>query len=302
MANTTEKTELTNDLRHSILAHDSEGNLIYIKIRLNDECKNGHQDFSITADIYQKGKPKIDRYLICGGCCHDEILKARPDLKIFVDLHLSDYNGVPYAVESGFYHLRNGFNSIPIESDKFKDEFCEYYRITPAQFDELNKSKNQLQYALFLDKLGILKKWEKQAQEAIFLLEKWTNKKFLIDSVKSQYHAPTIDEVIQEQERQNNGYYSEESERQRDEEKKEIELKKIIKEEKEEINKIKLEYSVKREVLIKGGKKLLDNCIFYNHSKTLSFNWRGYDKIPHDFLKDFIKKLQLPESVKIQIK
>ena len=66
-----------------------------IKIRLDDECENGHQDFSITGDIYQKGKPKTDRYFLSGGCIHEEILKVRPDLKIFVNLHLSDYDGVP---------------------------------------------------------------------------------------------------------------------------------------------------------------------------------------------------------------
>lgn len=71
----------TNSLTHTIYTKSKDGDNLIIKIRLNDECKNGHQDFAITGDIYQKDKPKIDKYHLSGGCIHDEILAARPDLK-----------------------------------------------------------------------------------------------------------------------------------------------------------------------------------------------------------------------------
>lgn len=162
----------TNDLRHVIETKDEEGNSLKIEVTLNDECKNGHQDFSITATGWLKGKPRTDKNMIYAGCCHEEILRAAPELKIFVDLHLSDAEGVPiYAVENGFYHLRNGFNRTKTEDKTFKNEFCDYYRITPAQFDRLNESRNKLQYALLLRDLGILEQWRNQANEAIKLLE-----------------------------------------------------------------------------------------------------------------------------------
>ncbi len=50
----------SNALRHT--ATKTVGNeVITVKIRLNDECKNGHQDFSITGDIYEAGKPMADK-------------------------------------------------------------------------------------------------------------------------------------------------------------------------------------------------------------------------------------------------
>ena len=46
---------------------------IVVEICLSDDCKNGHNDFSITADIYEQ---RGSRYChdSC-GCLHDDILK-----------------------------------------------------------------------------------------------------------------------------------------------------------------------------------------------------------------------------------
>lgn len=300
---TTTTENKTNDLRHSIRSHDAEGNPMYIKIRLNDECKNGHQDFAITADIYQKGKPKIDKYFIAGGCCHDEIVKTNPNLKIFVNLHLCDYEGIPtYAVENGFYHLTNGFNNTKPEADNFKAEFCEYYRMTGKQFDSLKTSKNKLQFALKLQSLNILNQWKEEANTAIDLLESMTGKIFVVDSVETQYHAPTTEEIKAEEEKENTGYYTPEAEQQREEAKREGILNKLAAERDKEINKANLEFEVKKQVLLVGGEKALNNCIFYNHSATLSFNWRGYDRLPDEFVNQLMKKLQLPEGVQIENK
>lgn len=301
--NTTTQTPKTNDLRHSILANDSEGNPMYIKIRLNDECKNGHQDFAITADIYEKGKPKTDRYFIAGGCCHDEIIAARPDLKIFVDLHLCDYKGIPmHAVENGYYHLRNGFNDTLPESPDFKDKFCDYYRVNAEQFATLNNSQNKLQYALTLQNLGILEQWESQANEAIKVLEEFTGKSFLVDSKKTQFNAPTPEELKEEQDKQNSGYYTHEAKAKRMEEKKQAAFNKLINERDSKINSITTEYEVKRQVLEHGGESALSNCIYYNHSKTLAFNWRNYDRIPQHIIDGIISKLNLPEGVAVESK
>jgi hypothetical protein len=301
--NTTTQTPASNDLRYTINTFDADGNTMIIKIRLNDECKNGHQDFAITADVWEKGKPKIDRYLIMGGCCHEEILKAYPDLKIFVDLHLCDYKGIPmHAVANGYYHLREGFNSTKPDSRGFKSKFCEYYRVTPTQFDTLNTSQNEIQFALRLQNLGILEQWEKQANEAIAKLEEWTEFKFLIDSKRTQFNAPTPEQIKEEEEKQANGYYSKEQQLQRANE---VALKlkeELDNEEKKELDEIKLEYAIKKQVLKIGGVEALRNCIFYTHTKQIAFNWKGYDKISDDLINKLKSELQLPEGVTFEDK
>jgi len=301
MNNTLELTQKSNDLRHAIATTDIAGNSMTIKIRLNDECKNGHQDFSITGDIYQKGKPKIDRYHISGGCIHEDILKVMPELQIFVNLHLCDYEGIPtYAVENGFYHLTNGFNNVKPEDKNFKIEFCEYYRIDSMQFDVLSTSKNKLKYALLLQSLGILAQWKIEANKAIELMENFTGKKFLIDSLKTQYHAPTLEQINEENKKQLEGYYTIEAENEREKSMQVEILQKLAYDRDKEIKKYTNEYEVKKAVLLIGGKKALDNCIFYNHSNELAFNWRNYDNISNELIEKIKANIILPEGCKIK--
>ncbi len=71
--------------------------------------------FSITADVWERSKESSTDYkyfnnqkyiLTQAGCCHDIILKYFPNLKIFVDLHLSNLQGVPmYLTENGVFFI-----------------------------------------------------------------------------------------------------------------------------------------------------------------------------------------------------
>lgn len=301
--NTKTQTPASNDLRHTITTKDANGNTMRIKIRLNDECGNGHQDFSITADVWENGKPQTDRYYIMGGCCHDVILKANPKLKIFIDLHLCDYKGIPtYAVENGFYHLHEGFDRTKPGSEQFKNEFCEYYRVTPAQFDVLNTSKNQIQYALYLQSLGILAQWEKQANEAIAILEEMTGTKFLVDSKRTQFNAPTPEQIADEQEKQVSGYYLPDAFQKREQERIDKIDAKISKEWDEKVKEISIEYSLKKRVLAIGGEAALNNCIYYTHTKQLAFNWKGHDNISDELVNKLKSELILPDGVTFEDK
>lgn len=258
----TDLQKKSNDLRFSTLKTVGK-KTIYVKIRLNDECKNGHQDFSITGDIYEAGKPKTDRYFISGGCIHDDIAKHFPEFKQFIDLHLCDYKGIPmHPTANGFYHLRQGFNKTKPEDKNFRAEYCDYYRISPYQFEQLNEAENELQFALKLQSLGILEQWEEQAKKAIATLEEMTGTKFVIDSKRTQLVFPTPEKIKEEEERQKNGYYTPEAKAQREEEKRQQEFAKLEAERQKELNKINTEYEVKRQVLQAGGKTALDNCIF----------------------------------------
>ena len=160
--------ETTNNLKHKISI--TEKSNCVISIRLNDECKNGHEDFSITATFWEIGKTRIDRNCIMGGCCHEEILKVRPDLKIFVDLHLNDFRGYPmYFIENGFYHLEN----MP------KDKFMKYAKVDETGYELLKKASTKDEYGyLLLNKLENHKIWEDLAKKGIAKLQELTGKVF----------------------------------------------------------------------------------------------------------------------------
>lgn len=297
---TTVKNTETNNLKFTTSKIRGGKNII-VNIRLNDECKNGHQDFSITGDVYKANSPKTDRNHLMGGCIHDEILKAFPEFKIFVNLHLCDFDGVPmYAVANGFYHLSEGFNDIKPEDKNFPSKYCEYYRISLDQFNKLSQSKNKLQYALNLESLGILAQWKEEAQKAIEILEGLTAGKFLNDSKRSQYIAPTEAEILEEKERELSGYYTPEAEQERAEAKAKSIFDKLELEATKKINNINEEVKVKKLVFAIGGIKALENMIYYNHTKQIAFNWKSYDNISEELINKIKEEIKLPEGVTIK--
>lgn len=295
MKNLTEVKEKTNDLRHSINTKDSDGNLLIIDIKLNDECKNGHQDFSITATGY-RGNTKSAKNVMYCGCCHEEILKVMPNLKIFINLHSADYTGVPmYAVENGFYHLTKGFNNIKQNNPKFSDVFCQYYRINTGQFKELMQSESKLQYAIKLEKLGIINQWKKEAKEAIKFLEEITGKEFLIDS-KTPYKPSEKLEIKIEEQKQDSGYYTPEMMQQRKEKVlndiKQKQYDEIKADLDKEIKKSKNEYDVKKAVL--DADLSIENFIYYSHSNEGAFNWMDSENpVTENEFNGFLEYLEL---------
>lgn len=84
---------------------------------INIETENKY--FSVTGGLWERTSAR-DEYqefkyvdgkkyeMISGGCIHETILKYRPDLKILVDLHLSDVGtGTPmHAHANGYYHFK----------------------------------------------------------------------------------------------------------------------------------------------------------------------------------------------------
>ncbi len=305
----------TNSLKHTatksgITLYGEKADII-VEIRLNDECKNGNQDFAITADIYKAGK-RGDKNHISGGCCHDEILKAFPEFKIFVSLHLCDYKGIPmYAVENGFYHLTTGFNSTSVNDDGFSRQFCDYYRITQTQFSRIKESENALEYALLLKELGVLNQWQQEANEAIKLLETLTGNEFVVDSKKTQYHEPKEEDVQEFKKLKAEGYFSKDEKIKRANAKRIAEKEKLIDSIREscnkEVTKARNERNVKLWCIERGID--INNMIYYTHSNTMSFNWKDYEKkmSESDFNKmcDGLKERdfqELPKGVTFELK
>ena len=137
----------TSNIKLTVNIQDKNNNL-EIKIRLNDECGNGHEDFSITGTIWEVGKRRTDRNMISSGAIGDTVAKLDKNYALINKLHLCDADGIPmHAVSNMFYHLKNGFTQIKID---FKTDFCEYYRITPEQYDILSTATEERLFCSFV--------------------------------------------------------------------------------------------------------------------------------------------------------
>lgn len=272
-----------------------------IKIRLDDEFKNGHQDFSITGRCWEKGKAKNDRNMIHAGACGDTIAELFPKYAIFNRLHLCDYKGIPmYCTSNGFYHLRKGFNS-QATGEAFIAEYCKYYRVTREQFLELNKAETETHFTLLLERLGVFQQWENEANEAIKLLEEMTGEKFVNESKRTNYHRPTDEQIAQEEARHKSGYYSDSEKQKRADQKRAEKLAEMDASEIKEIEKIQLEYKVKR-AMFDAGEKAFNEYIFYSHKNEVCFNWRTYggQKMMPEEIQQVREKVVLPDGITIK--
>ena len=134
---------------------------IDIQINLDDDCNNGHPDFSITGTSTREG----------WGCIHDTILKFRPDFKLFTDLHMSDHNGAPmFAVENGFYFLWRF--TKPHEEQIANTQH--HLRCSREVVEKLLKHQTKDWFSYVLETEGVIDQWKAEANTAIATLEKLT--------------------------------------------------------------------------------------------------------------------------------
>ena len=267
-------------MKHTANLNNEQFN-IKVEIRLNDECKNGHQDFSITGTTWEIGRARTERNVISVGCMHNEILEALPEFLPFVKLHMCDYDGVPmYAVGNMQYHMVNGFNSIRAKDDSFVHEYCDYYRITKTEFDELATAKaDTLYFQHVFETLPIRARWKEEAQTAIGQLEALTGEKFVNTSTRSNFTPMSDEDRTLIIERIANNYYSGEAIAEREAQAKKEAQEKYFEELDDglsaEFERKKKEVNIKKQLFLMGGKRFVDNVIYYTHNNTLGCNWRN---------------------------
>jgi hypothetical protein len=79
---------------------------IRAEVRFDDECKNGHNTFAITA-VIRDSRYRGDKREIAGGCCHDEIAAAFPELAPLIRWHLTSTDGPMHYIANTVYLAGN---------------------------------------------------------------------------------------------------------------------------------------------------------------------------------------------------
>lgn len=297
--------ETTNKLIYkqtNYFKKDGEEYRITTTVSLDDDCHNKICDWGITADIRWKNKyGKYVEYM--GGCCHDEIAKYCPELAKFIPLHCCNHYGAPmYPVGNGTYHIKNSDKSVAIEYLRISDK--EYSKLSEAVDDKV-----YFKYLLF--NLGIVDRWKRESDELLVELEDLCGKKWLNPyTPETERFTLTLTDEERSliEERIEAGYYSTENIEKRREEvhkAKMVERRaKICERYDKEIRKAEVEKKIILCVFDHGLS--VDNVIYYNHTNTLSFNWRDYgEKITQEEFDDFVNNVdrsQLPEGIKFELK
>lgn len=71
---------------------------ITVELRFDDNCRNGHESFAITADITENGREYM------AGCCHDEIAACFPEFAPLIKWHLTSIDEPMHYVANTMYH------------------------------------------------------------------------------------------------------------------------------------------------------------------------------------------------------
>jgi hypothetical protein len=290
----TEATTTTNDLRHGITII-SGNERTTIKIRLNDECNNGHEDFSITADVDEKRKN--GRWVnLMAGCCHDQILKLRPDLAPFVTLHLCTHEGLPmHSAANAFYwfagfsgglgqQYHGGSGKSGNSAEDCRRIFAEHIHATNEQVAAIVAAmpRTELELRAVLEDHGFIAQWKGEADAAIAMLEQWTGKKFKSTATRGLWDTVTPEQRAQIEHRRASGYYTPEQVAARDKAKAKAQKSAKLAE-------IRADLAKKIEKEQRGAQVALymaeryfprfRNFIYYTHSNTISFNWSSTEKL-----------------------
>ncbi len=78
-----------------------------VELRFDDDCRNGHETFSITASGWEWERGAWRETF--GGCCHEEIAKRFPELAPLIQWHLVSTDGpMNYTANTLYHALEHG--------------------------------------------------------------------------------------------------------------------------------------------------------------------------------------------------
>lgn len=105
-------------MKKQVTKYLNNGSVLVVNLRFDDRCGNGHDTFSITADLYDRDRNNRDdwvlnangkrRWLGACGCLHDEIREHAPELAHLIDWHLVSSDGPMHYVANTIYWAEQG--------------------------------------------------------------------------------------------------------------------------------------------------------------------------------------------------
>ena len=101
--------EQTKTYGPKTFTEDGEECRITAKVRHDDNCGNGRNSFSITADIRMNQRGRwVDWVDWMGGCCHVEVAKHFPELAPFIKWHLCFTDAPMHYIANARFHAGFG--------------------------------------------------------------------------------------------------------------------------------------------------------------------------------------------------
>ena len=172
-----------------------------ITCKLADECGNGVEHFSITYDMYEKGRN--GHWYKRGGGCGADLYKKFKDLglELICKLHLTNFNGVHvWTVENGMYYIEHG------EIDSAKG----LLRVTDEEMEVLRYINNPIDFKCALIDMGVAKRWKEEADECIAWLS-GSDEPFVSKAGDKYDFKVSDDEMDSYLDKKKNGVYSKEN-------------------------------------------------------------------------------------------
>lgn len=260
----------TNNLRTSATYHkrvNGEARKYIINFALNDECKNGEEDFKASGVVFRKSTGNGHWYRCGWGQCWDEVYDLMPkEFQNICDLHMNRFDGRPmYAIENGWYYIQEGK----------RDVVKRHFMLTDEETEQIMGCMNDTQVYIFILDHNLVKRWKDKADAAIATLEKCQGVKFVSKATRpNPFNKFTPEMVAEERAKMTSDFYSAENCKRREEERYEQAIQDVKKEIMDKANERVVREKFDRDVT----SRVVDTLIVHR------------DEIPHldKYLKDFI--------------
>ena len=228
-------------MKHTISINNAEVNA-KITIKLADDCKNGHEDFSIVGTFWEPETIRAGRNIISDGCSHDLIIKHFPQFEQFVLLHLKDHLGVPsYCVQNGFF----------VKEQEGAKGLAKFFDIPLWMAEKLSEAVDHNAFNYTMEMLKIDELWAAQARTAIEKLEEMTGEKFIPKGTKRQYTRLEGKERADFMEKLTSGWYTDEQIQNRERGEREALIKDLSNKERQVFEFYKIAHELKMELITK---------------------------------------------------